>query len=112
VNPSGEGTSHTGSLQIRVVLPYHLRTLARVDDAVEVSVVPPGTLAGVLDAVEGRFPVLRGTFRDHTTKSRRPFVRYFVCQNDWSHEPPETPLPRAVADGEEPFVILGAIAGG
>lgn len=109
---SGEGTSHPIPLRIRVVLPQHLRTLARVHDEVEVAVTPPGTLAGVLDAVEERFPVLRGAIRDHLTKKRRPFVRFFVCQNDWSHEPPDIVLPPAVAGGCEPFVILGAIAGG
>lgn len=109
---SGEGTSNPIPLRIRVVLPQHLRTLARVDDEVEVAVTPPGTLAGVLDAVEAAFPVLRGAIRDHTTKKRRPFVRFFACQNDWSHEPPETLLPRAVTEGDEPFLIIGAIAGG
>ena len=102
----------SGFLRVRVVLPQHLRTLARVEGEVEIPVPPPGTLAGVLDAVENQFPVLRGTFRDHLTKKRRPFVRFFVCQNDWSHEPPDIVLPPAVAGGREPFVILGAIAGG
>ena len=97
---------------IRVVLPQHLRTLAKVDGEVEVEVDSPVTLGSVLDAVEARFPALRGAIRDHGTKQRRAFVRFFACEEDLSHEPPETPLPDAIASGEEPFLVVGAIAGG
>ncbi|MFL6194682.1 MAG: MoaD/ThiS family protein [Thermoanaerobaculia bacterium] len=97
---------------IRVVLPAHLRTLARVGDEVEVQVEGPVTARSVLDALEERYPVLRGTIRDHDTLLRRPFLRFFACQQDLSHDPPETPLPAAVATGEEPFLIIGAMAGG
>ena len=97
---------------IRVVLPQHLRTLAKVDGEVEVEVDGPVTLGSVLDAVEARFPVLRGAIRDHGTKQRRAFVRFFACEEDLSHEAPETPLPAAIVQGEEPFLVVGAIAGG
>ena len=97
---------------IRVVLPYHLRNLARVEGEVELEVGEPVTLRSVLDVLEARYPVLRGTIRDHDTLKRRPFVRYFACKEDWSLEPPETPLPEAVVNGEEPFLIIGAMAGG
>jgi sulfur-carrier protein len=97
---------------IRVVLPYHLRTLARVDGDVELEVESPATLGSVLDALEARYPVLRGTIRDHGTLQRRAFLRFFACQQDLSHEPPGTPLPDAVTKGEEPFLVIGAIAGG
>ena len=97
---------------IRVLLPTHLRTLARVDGEVQLDVGPPITLGSVLDAVEERFPVLRGTIRDHGTLRRRPFVRFFACQQDLSHEPPDTPLPEPVTAGVEPFLIVGAMAGG
>lgn len=97
---------------IRVVLPQHLRTLARVDGEVELEVVSPVTLGRVLDALEARFPVLRGTIRDHDTHRRRPFVRFYACQEDLSHEPPDTPLPEAVLAGREPFLVVGAMAGG
>jgi hypothetical protein len=97
---------------IRVVLPYHLRTLARVDDEVELTIEGEVTLRAVLDALEARHPVLRGTIRDHTTLARRPFLRFFACEADLSHGSPDAPLPPAVAKGEEPLVILGAIAGG
>ena len=97
---------------IRVVLPVHLRTLARVDGEVQLSVEGPTTLRAVLDALEQRFPVLCGTMRDHITLRRRPFVRFFACEEDFSHEPPDTLLPDAVATGAEPFLIIGAIAGG
>ena len=97
---------------IRVLLPVHLRTLARVDGEVQVQVEGPATLRGVLEAVEARFPVLRGAIRDHVTLRRRPFVRFFACKEDLSHEPPDTPLPEPVATGAEPFLIIGAIAGG
>lgn len=97
---------------IRVLLPPHLRTLARVKDEVELEVAAPATLASVLDALEARYPVLRGTIRDHVTLQRRPFLRFFACEEDLSHEPPDTPLPEAVVSGKEPFIVLGAIAGG
>jgi hypothetical protein len=97
---------------IRVVLPHHLRTLARVDGEVQLEVESPVTLRAVLDALEARHPALRGTIRDHGTLTRRPFVRFFACKEDLSLEPPETPLPDAVARGEEPFLIVGAMAGG
>ena len=97
---------------IRVVLPAHLRTLARVDDEVRLQVEGEPTLASVLDELEARYPVLRGTIRDHVTHRRRAFVRFFACEQDLSHEPPEAPLPAAVADGAEAFLVVGAIAGG
>jgi sulfur-carrier protein len=97
---------------IRVVLPVHLRTLARVDGEVQLEVERPVTLAAVLGALEARYPVLRGTIRDHGTLRRRPFVRFFACQEDLSQELPDTPLPEAVAAGAEPFLIVGAMAGG
>jgi molybdopterin synthase sulfur carrier subunit len=97
---------------IRVVLPAHLRTLAKVGDEVTVDVDRHATVDSVLDALEQRYPVLRGTIRDHVTHQRRPFVRFFACEEDWSHEPPDTPLPEAVMTGEEPFLVVGAMAGG
>ena len=97
---------------IRVMLPQHLRTLARVDGDVEIDVAAPVTLRSVLDALEERYPMLRGTIRDHVTLQRRPFLRFFVCEEDWSLEPPDTPLPEAVSSGREPFMVIGAIAGG
>ncbi len=97
---------------IRVVLPQHLRTLAKVDGEVGLVVDGPVTQASVLDALEARYPMLRGTIRDHATHRRRPLVRFFACNEDLSHEPPETPLPDAVASGAEPFLVIGAIAGG
>jgi sulfur-carrier protein len=97
---------------IRVVLPHHLRTLARVAEEVELQVEGPATTSAVLDALEARYPVLRGTIRDHVTHDRRPFLRFFACEQDLSHERPETLLPEAVARGEEPLLIVGAIAGG
>lgn len=97
---------------IRVVLPFHLRTLARVDGEVQLELEPPVTLRSVLDALEARYPVLRGTIRDHVTLRRRPFVRFFACQEDLSLDPPETKLPDAVATGAEPFLVVGAMAGG
>jgi molybdopterin synthase sulfur carrier subunit len=96
---------------IRVVLPYHLRNLARVDGEVELEIESP-TVRSVLDALEVRYPVLRGTIRDHGTLKRRPFIRFFACKEDLSLEPPETRLPDAVVSGAEPFLIIGAIAGG
>jgi sulfur-carrier protein len=97
---------------IRVILPQHLRTLAHVDGEVQIEVDGPATQRSVLDALEARYPVLCGTMRDHITLKRRPFVRFFVCQEDWSHESPDSPLPDAVATGAEPFMVIGAIAGG
>jgi sulfur-carrier protein len=97
---------------IRVVLPAHLRLLAGADGEVSLEVAGPVTIASVLDALEIRYPMLCGTIRDHVTKQRRPFVRFFACQEDWSHESTETPLPEAVASGSEPLLLVGAIAGG
>jgi molybdopterin synthase sulfur carrier subunit len=109
---------------VRVVIPFHLRTLARVEGEVELDLdggaagsagsnrERPVTQAAVLDALEERYPMLRGTIRDHVTKNRRPFIRYFACEKDLSLEPPDAPLPEAVATGEEPFLVIGAIAGG
>ena len=97
---------------MRVALPYHLRNLARVEAEVELDVPGPVTVRAVLDALEARYPVLRGTIRDHDTLKRRPFIRYFACKEDLSLEPPDTLLPEAVAKGEEPFLIIGAMAGG
>ena len=97
---------------IRVYLPAHLRTLARVSGEAVIEVDGPVTQRSVLDALEARYPMLRGTIRDHATEQRRPFVRFFACEEDVSHEPPDAPLPNAVAAGREPFMIVGAIAGG
>lgn len=97
---------------IRVVLPAHLKTLANVDAEVKLNVAGQPTLKTVLDELEDDYPMLRGTIRDHATKKRRPFLRFFACEQDLSHEPPETPLPEAVVSGAEPFLIVGAIAGG
>jgi molybdopterin synthase sulfur carrier subunit len=97
---------------IRVALPVHLRTLARVDGEVELAIEGPVTQRSVLDALEARYPALRGTVRDYATQSRRPFLRFFACEEDLSHEPPDAPLPDAVAAGTEPFMIIGALAGG
>jgi sulfur-carrier protein len=97
---------------IRVVLPQHLRTLARVSDEVEVPVTGPVTLGAVLDAIEATYPVLRGTIRDQETLRRRPFVRYYACQEDLSHDGPDTVLPDEVIEGREPLLVVGAMAGG
>ena len=97
---------------IRVVLPPHLRTLAHVDGDVTLRVEGPVTQRSVLDALEAQYPMLRGTIRDHVTQERRPFLRFFACEEDLSHEPPDAPLPDAVVNGTEPFFIIGAIAGG
>jgi hypothetical protein len=97
---------------IRVILPQHLRTLARVGSEVELEVEGRVTQRSVLDALEARYPMLRGTIRDHVTQQRRPFLRFFACEEDLSHEPPDAPLPDSVASGAEPFLIIGAIAGG
>jgi len=97
---------------IRVLLPYHLRALARVDGEILLDVQAPLTQRSVLDSLEARYPMLRGTIRDHLTQQRRPFLRLFACEQDLSHEPPDAPLPAAVASGAEPILIIGAIAGG
>jgi sulfur-carrier protein len=97
---------------IRVVLPPHLRTLAHIDGEVELEVKVPVTQRLVLDALEAKYPMLRGTVRDHVTQLRRPMVRFFVCGEDLSHESPDAPLPDAIANGSEPFLVIGAIAGG
>jgi molybdopterin synthase sulfur carrier subunit len=96
----------------RVILPPHLRTLAQLDGEVKLDLKGTVTQRSVLDAVEAKYPMLRGTIRDHVTKVRRPMVRFFVCGEDLSHESPDTPLPEAIANGAEPFLIIGAIAGG
>jgi sulfur-carrier protein len=97
---------------IRVVLPYHLRNLARVEGEVQLEVAEPVTVSSVLDTLEARYPVLRGTIRDHSTSKRRPFIRFFACKEDLSLEPPETKLPDEVVSGAEPFLVIGAMAGG
>ena len=97
---------------IHVVLPAHLRILAQAASEVELEVPPPVTQRAILDALEARYPMLSGTLRDHATQQRRPFVRFFACGEDLSHESPDTPLPEAVAKGTEPFLVVGAIAGG
>lgn len=97
---------------IRVILPAHLRTLARVDGEVSVTVTAPVTIRTVLDALEARYPMLLGTIRDAVTGERRPFLRFFVCSEDWSHGAEDRPLPAAVCTGSEPLIVLGAIAGG
>ncbi len=97
---------------IRVELPGHLRTLAKVDGEVLVEIEGPATQRSVLDALEANYPVLRGTIRDHESNKRRPFLRFFACEQDLSHELPDTPLPEAVANGAEPFLVIGAMAGG
>jgi sulfur-carrier protein len=97
---------------IRVELPAHLRNLARAGSEVQLDVKGPVTQRSILDALEARYPMLSGTLRDHVTQQRRPFVRFFACAEDWSHESPDAPLPDAVASGKEPFLIVGAIAGG
>ncbi len=97
---------------IRVVLPGHLRTLAHVNSEVQLEIVGPVTQRSVLDALEAQYPMLRGTIRDHVTQERRPFLRFFACEEDYSLEPPDTPLPEKVASGAEPLLIIGAIAGG
>ena len=97
---------------VRVALPFHLRKLARVDGEVELEIKGPVTQSAILDALEARYPVLRGTIRDHVTQKRRAFVRFFACEQDLSHDPPDTPLPEAIANGTETFIVLGAMAGG
>jgi len=97
---------------IRVVLPFHLRNLARVGEEVQVDVPEPITVRAVLDALEAKYPVLQGTIRDHETLKRRPFIRFFACREDMSLEPVDTPLPQEVVNGKEPFLVIGAMAGG
>ncbi|HLY43858.1 MAG TPA: MoaD/ThiS family protein [Terracidiphilus sp.] len=97
---------------IRVQLPYHLRNLAKVGNEITLDVAAPVTIGAVLDAIESRYPMLAGTIRDHDTLKRRPFLRFFACEEDLSLDPPDKPLPDAVADGKEPFLVIGAIAGG
>jgi len=97
---------------IRIELPFHLRTLARIDGEVQIEVAGPVTQRSILDAIEARYPMLSGTIRDHVTQRRRPFLRFFACGQDFSNESPDAPLPEAVAAGREPFLIIGAVAGG
>ncbi|MGA2605490.1 MAG: MoaD/ThiS family protein [Verrucomicrobiia bacterium] len=97
---------------IRVVLPFHLRTLARVEGEVQLEIEGLVTLRSVLDAIEARYPVLGGTIRDHATQKRRPYMRFYACEEDLSNDPPDTPLPEEVVSGKEPLFIIGAIAGG
>jgi len=97
---------------VRVILPFHLRTLAHADAEVMLVIEGPVTQHSVLDALEARYPMLRGAIRDHDTKQRRAFLRFFACEEDISHNPPDAPLPEAVASGKEPFIVIGAIAGG
>jgi len=98
--------------RVRVVLPYHLRNLAGVGREIELEIAGPVTIRSVVDAVEARYPALLGTIRDHVTKQRRPFLRFFACQEDWSHDSIDKELPEEVAEGKEPLLIVGAIAGG
>ena len=107
-----KGSLRRETTMIRVILPPHLRTLAKVGTEVQLELEGPATQRSVLEALEARYPMLQGTIRDHVTKQRRPFLRFFACEEDLSHEPPDAPLPEAVATGKEPFVVLGAIAGG
>ena len=97
---------------IRVVLPFHLKTLAHITGEVQLEVAPPVTQRSVLEALEARYPMLRGTIRDHGTLKRRAFLRFFACERDLSNEPPDAPLPEAVASGAQPYLIIGALAGG
>jgi hypothetical protein len=97
---------------IRVVIPFHLKTLAQITGEVQLDVAPPVTQRAVLDALEARYPMLRGTIRDHVTRKRRAFLRFFACEQDLSNESPDAPLPEAVASGAEPYLIIGALAGG
>jgi molybdopterin synthase sulfur carrier subunit len=97
---------------IRVIIPPHLRTLAKVEGEVKIELQGEITQRSLLDALEAKYPVLRGTIRDHVTQQRRPFLRFFACEEDLSHDPPDSPLPEAVVSGKEPFLIIGAIAGG
>jgi sulfur-carrier protein len=105
-----EGKGNTRTVQVQI--PYHLRNLARIDGDVTLEVASPVTIRSVLDALEARYPMLCGTIRDHDTLQRRPFLRFFACEEDLTHQSPDVPLPDAVASGKEPFLIVGAIAGG
>lgn len=98
--------------RVRVEIPFHLRTLAQVEGSLELEIADPVTISSVLDALESRYPVLRGTIREHGTLRRRPFLRFFACAEDLSHQSPDAPLPEAIAQGREPLLIIGAIAGG
>src|SRR5438477_11463065 len=98
--------------RVRVVLPYHLRNLAHVGSEIELEIAGPVTVRSIVDVIEARYPMLLGTIRDYATKQRRPFLRFFACEEDLSHDSPEQPLPDAVAEGKEPLLIVGAIAGG
>jgi molybdopterin synthase sulfur carrier subunit len=109
---ASRGSMGGGGAMIRIVLPAHLRTLAHVDGEVTLAVDSPVTQRSVLDALEASYPVLRGTIRDHVTQQRRPFLRFFACEEDLSHERPDAPLPEAVTTGSEPFLVVGAMAGG
>ena len=111
-NQFGRGTDNVTTRTIRVVLPHHLQTLSRTRGELQLSVNGAVTSQSVLDALEAAYPGLRGTVRDHVTGKRRPFLRFFACEEDLSHQPPDAPLPEAVANGVEPFIILGAVAGG
>lgn len=97
---------------IRVIIPYHLRALAKTGAEVQIEIEGAVTTRSILDALEARYPMLRGTIRDHVTLQRRPFLRYYACEEDFSLAPPDTPLPEAIASGKEPFIVLGSIAGG
>jgi hypothetical protein len=97
---------------IRIIIPYHLKSLAQISGEVQLDVAPPATLRAALEALESRYPMLRGTIRDHDTGKRRDFIRFFACEQDFSNEPPDTQLPAAVASGAEPLLVVGAIAGG
>src|SRR3954454_10800662 len=108
--PDALETQSRRQVMVRVVLPAHLRTLARVEADVEVEVESPVTVRAVLDVLESRYPALRGTMRDYVTMQRRPFLRFFACEEDLSHQPPDSPLPQAVIDGAEPLLIVGAMA--
>lgn len=99
-------------MSVRIVIPFHLRALARVTGELHLDVPPPVTQRAVLDALEARYPMLRGTIRDHLTFVRRPFIRFYACEQDLSHNSPDDPLPAAIASGQEPFLVIGAIAGG
>jgi hypothetical protein len=97
---------------VRVILPYHLKTLAQCSTEVQLEIAGPVSTRTVLDALEARYPMLRGTIRDHVTLTRRPMLRFFVCEEDWSLADPDAPLPDAIASGKEPFIVVGAVAGG
>jgi sulfur-carrier protein len=112
MNGAGSAASPQRATSVRVTLPHHLRNLAGVGSEVRLDTDRPVTIAAVLDAIEARYPVLRGTIREHGTGRRRPFVRFFACEQDFSHEPADTPLPEAVAEGREPLQVIGAISGG